>query len=146
MKSIQATALRRNLYDTLKRVAYERKPVSITRRGREIARIVPVSAKGKPEIPRGTIAEFCRKHGVKELSLFGSIFADEFDDESDVDVMVDMLDADAPRSFEESFAMSDELEEIFGRKVDLLTKKLVTSMTNQHRKRSILESARRVYP
>jgi prevent-host-death family protein len=146
MKSIQATALRRNLYDTLKRVAYERMPVSITRRGREIARIVPVSASAKPEIPLGRIAEFCRKHGVKELHLFGSILNDEFDDQSDVDVMIDMIDADAPRSFEESFAMTDELEEIFGRKVDLLTKRLVTSSTNQHRKRSILDSARLVYP
>jgi uncharacterized protein len=146
MKSIQATALRRNLYETLKRVAYERMPVSITRRGREIARIVPVSASAKPEIPLGRIAEFCRKHGVKELYLFGSILNDEFDDQSDVDIMIDMIDAEAPRSFEESFAMTDELEEIFGRKVDLLTKRLVTSGTNQHRKRSILDSARLVYP
>jgi len=146
MRSIQATALRRNIYETLKRVAYERMPVSITRRGREIARIVPVSTSTKPEIPRGRIADFCQKHGVKELYLFGSILNDEFDDQSDVDVMIDMIDAEAPRSFEESFAMTDELEEIFGRKVDLLTKKLVTSSTNQHRKRSILDSALLVYP
>jgi prevent-host-death family protein len=146
VKSIQATALRRNLYETLKKVAYERSPVSITRRGREIARIVPVSTKGKPEVSRPALAEFCRRHGVHELYLFGSILNDEFDDDSDVDVMIETNDADAPQSFGESFAMADELEEIFGRKVDLLTKKAVTSSQNQHRKRSILESARLVYP
>jgi uncharacterized protein len=146
VKSIPATALRRNLYDTLKRVAYERKPVSITRRGREIARIVPVSGKAKPEIPEGAIAEFCRRHGVKRLYLFGSILNEEFDDESDVDVMIEMKDGDAPQSFEESFGMADELEDIFGRKVDLLDKNSVISSTNPHRKKSILESARLVYP
>jgi uncharacterized protein len=94
----------------------------------------------------GEIAEFCRRHGVKELYLFGSILSCEFDDESDVDVMVEMNDADALGSFEALFAMSDELEKIFGRKVDLVSKKVVTSSGNQHRKKSILESARMVYP
>jgi prevent-host-death family protein len=146
VKSIQATALRRKLYETLKKVAYERSPVSITRRGKEIARIVPVSTQGKPEISPAALAEFCRRHSVKELYLFGSILNDDFGDDSDVDVMIEMNDADAPQSFEESFAMTDELEEIFGREVDLLTKKAVTSSQNRHRKKSILESARLVYP
>jgi uncharacterized protein len=107
---------------------------------------IPVSAKAKPEITEGAIAEFCRRHGVRELYLFGSILSDEFDDQSDVDVMIEMQDADAPGSFEESFGMEDELEKIFRRKVDLVSKRVVASSANQHRKRSILESARLVYP
>ncbi len=38
-----------------------------------------------PEIMAG----FCRKHGIRELSLFGSVLRDDFRPQSDVDVLVD---------------------------------------------------------
>ena len=40
------------------------------------------------DIPRGRIAEFCRKWKVTEFSLFGSILRDDFGPDSDVDVLV----------------------------------------------------------
>ncbi len=40
------------------------------------------------KIPHEPIAEFCRRHGVKRLSLFGSILRDDFGPDSDIDVLV----------------------------------------------------------
>jgi predicted nucleotidyltransferase len=39
-------------------------------------------------LPASEIAEFCRRRGVRELYVFGSILGDAFPDESDVDVMM----------------------------------------------------------
>ena len=42
----------------------------------------------KININNGQVSEFCRKWGIVELSLFGSILRDDFGPESDVDVLV----------------------------------------------------------
>ena len=34
------------------------------------------------------IADFCRRHGISRLSLFGSILRDDFRPDSDIDVLV----------------------------------------------------------
>ena len=41
------------------------------------------------EIPRRAVAEFCRRHHVRRLALFGSVLRDDFTSESDVDVLVE---------------------------------------------------------
>jgi predicted nucleotidyltransferase len=41
------------------------------------------------DVPQEKIAEFCRRHRIKRLSLFGSVLRDDFTDESDVDVLVE---------------------------------------------------------
>ena len=41
------------------------------------------------KIPHEPIAEFCRRHGVKRLSVFGSILRDDFGPDSDIDVLVE---------------------------------------------------------
>jgi predicted nucleotidyltransferase len=70
-------------------------------------------------IPSDKIAEFCRKHGIRKLSLFGSILRDDFGPDSDVDVLVDFAPGRTPGlAF---FAMQDELGRLLGRNVDLHT-------------------------
>ena len=39
-------------------------------------------------VDREKIAEFCRKWGIQELSLFGSVLRDDFRPDSDVDVLL----------------------------------------------------------
>jgi len=93
------------------------------------------------EIDEEAIAAFCRKWKVREFSLFGSVIRDDFRPDSDVDVLV---------SFEENsgiglWEMSDmlnELEAMFGRKVDLVEKE---GLRNPYRKKAILESRETVY-
>ena len=68
---------------------------------------------------KGRIAEFCRKHHIKKLAIFGSALRPDFRDDSDIDVLVEFDPDHIPGlAF---FAMADELSEILGRKVDLNT-------------------------
>lgn len=70
-------------------------------------------------IPMDEIAEFCRRHHVRRLALFGSVLRDDFGPDSDVDVLVEFDPEHIPGlAF---FDMQDELSEIFGRQVDLNT-------------------------
>ena len=61
-----------------------------------------------------SLAEVCRRYGVRELSLFGSAVRDEMRPESDIDIMVD---------FEPGVRIGlIKFESLTGRKVDLVTK------------------------
>ena len=39
--------------------------------------------------PKERIAEFCRKHHIKKLAIFGSALRSDFRDDSDIDVLVE---------------------------------------------------------
>jgi len=86
------------------------------------------------------LRDFCRKWKITEFSLFGSVVRDDFGPESDVDVLVTFA-ADAHWSLFDKSDMHDELRMIFGREVDLLTRRAVESSLNPIRKSSILSSA-----
>jgi predicted nucleotidyltransferase len=65
------------------------------------------------------IADFCRRHHIARLSLFGSVLRDDFRPDSDVDVLVEFEPGKTPGwNF---FSMQDELRTIVGRQVDLNT-------------------------
>jgi predicted nucleotidyltransferase len=66
------------------------------------------------------IADFCRRHGVRRLSLFGSILRDDFGPDSDVDVLVEFLPSVRASLFDLG-GMLMELREMLGREVDLRT-------------------------
>lgn len=71
------------------------------------------------EIPKAEIAEFCRRHNIVRLALFGSVLRDDFTDDSDVDVLVEFHPNHIPGfAF---FEMQRELSRILGRNVDLNT-------------------------
>ena len=71
------------------------------------------------------IIDLCRKHKVKSLAVFGSILTDSFNDDSDVDLLVDFedYDRDNPGVFDyvtNFFDLQDSLESLLKRKVDLV--------------------------
>jgi prevent-host-death family protein len=147
VRSVQATALRRELYNRLDQVARTKAPIEVLRFGRPVAVLAPAPSarpsRRKPTIDLDAIADFCRRYDVDGFSLFGSILRDDFGETSDVDVLLD-----TPRSlgFRETCRMLDELEAMFGRKVDMLTRAAVLSPDmNAHRRASILSSARLLY-
>ena len=78
---------------------------------------------------------------VAEFSLFGSVLRDDFGPESDVDVAV-TLSPDAHWSLYEWVDMIDELQEIFGRKVDLVEQ---TVVRNPYRRHEILATQQVIY-
>jgi predicted nucleotidyltransferase len=65
------------------------------------------------------IANFCRRHHVRRLALFGSVLRDDFRADSDVDVLVEFESGHIPGfAF---FDLQEELSGILGRTVDLHT-------------------------
>jgi predicted nucleotidyltransferase len=75
---------------------------------------------------REEIAELCRKHHVRRLSVFGSAARDDFDqDKSDVDLLVEFDDASIERFAKNYFSLEDSMVSLFGRKVDLITEDTV---------------------
>lgn len=71
------------------------------------------------------IINLCRKHKVKSLAVFGSILTDRFNDQSDVDLLVDFepIDHDKFDYVSNYFGLRDALELLFNRKVDLIEEK-----------------------
>ena len=72
-------------------------------------------------VDRQQIAEFCRRHHIRKLSLFGSVLRADFQPGSDVDVLV---------TFEPGYVIGlrivdieDELSQLVGRRVDLVNEK-----------------------
>jgi predicted nucleotidyltransferase len=92
-------------------------------------------------IDRDRIADFCRRWKVTELALFGSILRNDFRPDSDVDVLV-TFEPGAPWSLWDLSEMRRELEEIFGRDVDLVEKK---GLKNPLRRQSILSAQQLLY-
>jgi predicted nucleotidyltransferase len=73
------------------------------------------------EIPHDRIVDFCRRHHIRRLALFGSVLRDDFTPASDVDMLVEFEPGKTPGfAF---FRMQDELSEMIGRRVDLNTPK-----------------------
>lgn len=71
-------------------------------------------------IDKEQISEFCRKHNINKLALFGSILGDNFRDESDIDVLVEFEPGMEPGLFALA-AMERELSLMLGRSADLRT-------------------------
>lgn len=88
------------------------------------------------EIPTKRVEEFCDRWKVREFSLFGSALREDFGPESDVDVLV-TFDEDARWSLYEWIEMRDELEQLFGRQVDLVES---SSLRNPFRRHEILKT------
>jgi predicted nucleotidyltransferase len=96
------------------------------------------------EIPRNEVEKFCLWWQIKELSLFGSVLRDDFRPDSDVDVLV-RFDPEARRTLFDLARMQDELQQILGRNVDLVSRRGIEMSRNYLRRSAILNSAEVVY-
>jgi predicted nucleotidyltransferase len=95
-------------------------------------------------IPECRLKAFCDKWSVRKLEFFGSVLRDDFGPTSDVDVLA-TFEPDADMSLFDLVEAELELQDIFGRDVDLLDRRSVERSENWIRRRRILESARTVY-
>ena len=145
---MRATNLRKWLYRSLEDIQEDREPVEIVLGGKTVAILMPSPVldprRRKPLIDLDAVAAFCRRHRVKSFSLFGSILRDDFGEESDVDVIVDL--AGRLVDFHQECRMVEELEAIFGRKVDMLTADhLANPRMHPLRREAIITSAKVIY-
>ena len=90
------------------------------------------------------IEKLCKKWKIKELALFGSVLREDFDTEkSDIDVLITFL-PDVVWGWD-LVEMKDELEAIFGRRVDFLEKKVLEKSKNPYRREAILSTHEVIY-
>ena len=78
------------------------------------------------------------------MALFGSVVRDDFRPDSDIDVLVTFAPG-TRRALEDYMEMEEELHAIFGRKVDLIERRLVEQSDNYIRRKHILNSAQVIY-
>ena len=74
---------------------------------------------------RKDIAELCKTHYVKSLYAFGSILTDQFNTESDIDLIVDFQQLDVLDYGDNYYNLKFSLEDIFKRKIDLIEQKAI---------------------
>jgi uncharacterized protein len=86
------------------------------------------------------IAELCRRYGIVELSVFGSVARGEDRPDSDVDLLY-VSASDSESSLWELWDLRDELAQLLGRKVDLVPKNSLHWAIRNH----VLTDARLVY-
>jgi predicted nucleotidyltransferase len=94
--------------------------------------------------PQARITEFCHRWKVVELALFGSVLREDFDLDSDVDVLVS-FETGARWSLFDLVAMQEELKTIFNRSVDLLERAAVEQSENYIRRKNILGNLEVIY-
>ncbi len=95
-------------------------------------------------ISKEKITNFCQRWKITEFAFFGSVLRDDFRPDSDIDVLVTFA-PDAQWSLFDHVDMQDELEALFGRKVDLVSRRGIERSRNYIRRQSILGSAEVVY-
>jgi len=103
---------------------------------------------GMPKVgvymPMSAIATFCGKWKITEFALFGSALRDDFDVASDIDLLVTFA-PDVEWSLFDHVRMKAELEELLGRKVDLVNRRALEKSDNWIRRKVILETARVIH-
>jgi predicted nucleotidyltransferase len=72
------------------------------------------------EVSKEKIADFCRRHHICKLALFGSVLREDFRPDSDVDVLVEFEPGHTVGLLTIA-GLEIELSEMLGRKVDLRT-------------------------
>jgi uncharacterized protein len=95
-------------------------------------------------ISREDLIRFCRRWQVRELALFGSALRPDFTPESDVDVLISFHEKTNWGLFDH-VQMRLDLEGIFKRKVDLVTRRALEQSQNHMLRENILKTAKVIF-
>ena len=90
------------------------------------------------------LAVFCEKWRIRELALLGSILGQDFAAASDIDMLVTFR-PDAGLTLWRFIHFREELEQLTGRKVDVIERPVLKRSRNYIRRQAILESAEVIY-
>jgi predicted nucleotidyltransferase len=71
------------------------------------------------------IKEQCKLNSVKSLFAFGSVVREDFNDSSDIDLVVDFNETDPFTYADLYFTLKSKLEEILKRQIDLLEERAI---------------------
>lgn len=64
--------------------------------------------------------QFCVQHHVEQLYLFGSVLTDKFNDDSDIDMLIQFAALDLKDYFDNYMDFKESLENLFQRPIDLI--------------------------
>lgn len=92
-------------------------------------------------IDHSRLGDLCRRWRITELALFGSVMRGDFRPESDVDVLLTFA-PDAGWSLFEIVELQRLLEELFGRKVDVVEQ---SAIRNPYRREAIMSTRQVIY-
>lgn len=71
------------------------------------------------------IIQLCKVHKVRRLYAFGSILTEKFNDDSDIDLIVDFDNVDVADYADNYFDFKFSLQDILKRSIDLLEEKAI---------------------
>lgn len=92
------------------------------------------------DLPFDAIIAFCERNPIRTLSLFGSVLRDDFDVESDVDMLVE-FEPDSRITYFDMATMEMELGDLIGRKIDLRE----AQELSRHFRQKVVDSALKLY-
>ena len=72
-----------------------------------------------------SLKKLCQVNKVKSLYVFGSVLTDKFNENSDIDLLVDIDSSDPFEYADNYFNLKFSLQELFKRPVDLLENKSI---------------------
>jgi hypothetical protein len=73
------------------------------------------------ENSKSKLQELCEQYDIKTMHVFGSATTKDFNDESDVDILISFKAISFEKYTDNFFELHEKLEKLFNRKVDLLT-------------------------
>ncbi len=90
------------------------------------------------------IEQICQQWHIEELALFGSVLREDFNPNSDIDVLVSFAES-AKITFFDLDTIEQQLSKLFNRAVDVVTKRAIEQSHNWIRKKNILDNAQIIY-
>ncbi len=90
------------------------------------------------------LQEICQQWQITELALFGSVLRDDFNLQSDIDILVSFA-KEAKITFFDLDTIESQLSKLFNRPVDIVTKQAIEQSHNGIRKNNILNNVKVIY-
>jgi len=84
----------------------------------------------------------CNTYKVKTMYVFGSVCTDKFNDNSDIDILISFDNLTIEQYTDNYFELHYKLQELFGRKIDLLTER---SLSNPYFIKGLEQTKQLVY-
>lgn len=111
---------------------------------RQASAIITLMSKLKSVLKSDEIQLFCQHWEIEELALFGSALRGDLGADSDIDLLVS-FNKEADWSLLDHVQMQFELQEMLGRKVDLVNKRALKRSQNWIRREEILKTASPIF-
>jgi hypothetical protein len=88
------------------------------------------------------LKRLCSMYSVKSMYVFGSVCTDNFNNNSDIDILISFDNLSIEKYTDNYFELHYKLQDLFGRKIDLLTDK---SLSNPYFIKGLEQTKQLVY-